>query len=86
MDGKRLLSLLQVLILVGCTFAVWQFSQDDDSTDNEDYLIEVVDSNGIFHSFNQPPTRVAITNTYAGTVMRMLNVSSEVIVGVSGDF
>ena len=87
MDAKRFLSLLQVFVLVGCTVAVWQFSQEGDQSDNgEDYSIEVVDSNGIFHSFNQPPSRVAITNTYAGTVMRMLNVSSEVIVGVSGDF
>ena len=34
----------------------------------------------------ESPTRVAITNTYAATVIRMLDVESDVIVGISGDF
>lgn len=83
--AKRFLSILQVLILIGCTVGAWHFSQSHSPVD-PDYSIEVIDSNGVRHTFVDSPSRVAITNTYAGTVMRMLNVSADVIVGASGDF
>ena len=45
-----------------------------------------IDSNGIVHSFSESPSRIALTNTYAASVMRMLDVNLSVVVGVSGDF
>ena len=57
-----------------------------DSNENVDGGIGVTDSLGVYHYFEESPSRIAITNTYAASVMRMLNVNSSVIVGVSGDF
>jgi len=56
--------------------------QDDDELGE----IKITDSNDVTHFFEKSPERVAITNTYVATVMRMLDIDTSVIVGVSGDF
>tara|TARA_B100000459_G_C8593405_1_gene208756 strand:- start:372 stop:1469 length:1098 start_codon:yes stop_codon:yes gene_type:complete len=86
MDRNKTISVLQVAILLICSFGVWQFSSQRDSDEDSASTIEVEDSNGVVHKFDSYPQRVAITNTYAGTVMRMLEIDESVIVGVSGDF
>ena len=65
---------------------MYHFSSQEESNVDENLPIQVIDSNGIQHSFSESPTRVAITNTYAASVMRMLDINSSVVVGVSGDF
>ena len=65
---------------------MYHFSAQEESNVDENLPIQVIDSNGIQHSFSESPTRVAITNTYAASVMRMLDINSSVVVGVSGDF
>ena len=82
---KSSIALIQVAIIVIFSLGAYQFTNDG-ALESAEYNIEVTDSNGVEHKFSSPPERVAITNTYAATVMRMLNVDSEIIVGVSGDF
>jgi len=82
---KNSIALLQVVIIVIFSLGAYQFTEDG-SVGTTEHTIEVVDSNGVNHKFASSPDRVAITNTYAATVMRMLNVDTEIIVGVSGDF
>ena len=63
-----------------------QSAKENMDNENIEKNIIVTDSNGIEHYFAESPSRIAITNTYAASVMRMLNVNSSVVVGVSGDF
>lgn len=63
-----------------------QSTNENSETGNLYQNIVVTDSNGHEHYFNTAPSRIAITNTYAASVMRMLNVNLSVIVGISGDF
>ena len=86
MNRDKIISMIQVTILLICSFGVWQFSSQRDTQEDRASAIEVEDSNGVVHKFDFHPQRVAITNTYAGTVMRMLEIDESVIVGVSGDF
>ncbi|MAE78184.1 MAG: hypothetical protein CL967_00180 [Euryarchaeota archaeon] len=86
MNRNKIISVIQVTILLICSFGVWQFSSQRDALEDRASAIEVEDSNGVVHKFDSHPQRVAITNTYAGTVMRMLEIDESVIVGVSGDF
>lgn len=83
--SDKSVAIFQVVLVVFCSLGVWYYS---DNINQEDSIgeIQVTDSNGVLHSFEEQPTRVAITNTYAASVMRMLGVDSSVIVGVSGDF
>tara|TARA_B100000945_G_scaffold134815_1_gene107611 strand:+ start:1229 stop:2314 length:1086 start_codon:yes stop_codon:yes gene_type:complete len=84
MKSKALISIFQATIIVLCGIGIYNFVVQSDSDDSGDIMI--TDSNEINHYFDEPPKRVAITNTYAGTVMRMLDIDESVIVGVSGDF
>ncbi len=86
MTNDRSVALFQVILILVCSIGVYHFSSQDDSNTDEELSIQVIDSNGVQHSFSESPTRVAITNTYAASVMRMLDVNSSVVVGVSGDF
>ena len=82
---KYSIALIQIAIIVTFSLGAYQFTEDG-TMETAEFNIEVTDSNGVNHKFSGSPDRVAITNTYAATVMRMLNVDSEIIVGVSGDF
>ena len=86
MFNNRNIAIFQVLLVCFCSIGVWQYSLQDDSVTPSDSNIQVVDSNGVIHNFESSPERVAMTNTYAATVMRMLDVNSSVVAGVSGDF
>ena len=85
MISDRPLAIFQAVLIIACCFGVYHFSTDQSNVD-DDLPIQVTDSNGVTHNFASSPERVAITNTYAASVMRMLDVNSSVIVGVSGDF
>ena len=85
MTSDRPLAIFQAVLIIACCFGVYHFSTDQSNVD-DDLPIQVTDSNGVTHNFASSPERVAITNTYAASVMRMLDVNSSVIVGVSGDF
>jgi len=84
MRSKALISIFQATIIVLCGIGIYNFVVQSDSDDSGEIMI--TDSSGADHYFDEPPKRVAITNTYAGTVMRMLDIDESVIVGVSGDF
>ena len=84
MKGREL-AIFQVILIVIGSIGIWQYSIQDDS-ENENGSLVVTDSNGVEHRFDESPSRVAITNTYAASVMRMLEVDLEVVVGISGDF
>ena len=86
MSSGRSIAIFQVILIFVCSIGVYHFSSQDESNVDENLPIQVIDSNGIQHSFSESPTRVAITNTYAASVMRMLDINSSVVVGVSGDF
>ena len=86
LSNDRSVAIFQVILITVCSIGVYHFSSQDEANIDENLSIQVIDSNGIQHSFSESPTRVAITNTYAASVMRMLDINSSVVVGVSGDF
>ena len=86
MNYGRIIAFFQVIVIIVCSIGVYHFTSHDETNIDENLTIQVVDSNGVQHSFSESPTRVAITNTYAASAMRMLDVNSSVVVGVSGDF
>lgn len=85
MNKQTFVALLQVLFIVLASWKLYDFAQSDHFTD-VDGEKSVVDSNGVTFTFDEAPQRVALTNTYAATVMKMLDVDPDVVVGVSGDF
>ncbi len=85
MSKRTILSVFQILLIVICSIGVWQYTNPDDIL-SDSGAIRVVDSNNETHYFDDFPSRVVITNTYAATVMRMLDIDHSVLVGVSGDF
>lgn len=80
------LAIFQVVLVLVCSLGVYQASIKDSISSTNNGNIIVTDSNGIEHHFDETPSRVAITNTYAASVMRMLEVDLERVVGISGDF
>jgi iron complex transport system substrate-binding protein len=80
------LAIFQVVLVLVCSLGVYQASIQDSISSTNNGNIIVTDSNGIEHHFDETPSRVAITNTYAASVMRMLEVDLERVVGISGDF
>ena len=84
MKYKSIISIFQAVIIILCGIGVYVYIVKEESSESGE--IKVTDSNGVVHYFDEQPTRVALTNTYAATVMRMLEIDEEVIVGVSGDF
>jgi iron complex transport system substrate-binding protein len=85
MKSKALISIFQASIIVLCGIGIYNFVIQE-KTDSGSGDIKIIDSNEVEHYFEEPPERVALTNTYAATVMRMLGISEDRIVGVSGDF
>jgi len=84
MGSNALISIFQATIILFCCLGVYQIVvKDNDEVSGE---ILVTDSSGEEHSFHETPKRVAIANTYAATVMRMLDIDESYVVGVSGDF
>ena len=85
MIGKKLVA-IQLLVLLILSVIAFNVAQNISSEEDEDGVIKVRDSNQKVHYFDQPPNRVALTNSYAATVMRMLDINLSVVVGMSGDF
>ena len=85
MNNKKGLAGFQTIVILICAFGAWQIV-DSGESDQIQAVIAVTDSNEVTHNFDKEPDRVAITNTYAASVMRMLDINTDVIVGVSGDF
>ncbi|MAK77822.1 MAG: hypothetical protein CL992_00870 [Euryarchaeota archaeon] len=83
---SRNVAILQAFIIIACGIGVWKFTTGDEIAPLDQGLIQVTDSNGAIHYFDESPSRVVIANTYAGSVLRMLDVNLSVVVGVSGDF
>lgn len=85
MRKRTSMAIFQVGLILVCAFGAWQISESM-SSDEESGSFSVTDSNQRIHYFDEEPNRIAIANTYAASVMRMLGVDLEIIVGVSGDF
>ena len=85
MNKQHLVAVFQVLFILFAGWQLYDFAQSDLLTIEEGEQ-RVVDSNGVDYAFDSSPQRVALTNTYAATVLKMLDVDPEVVVGVSGDF
>ncbi|DAC24975.1 MAG TPA: ABC transporter substrate-binding protein [Candidatus Poseidoniales archaeon] len=85
MVQRTRLAFFQAGLIIICAFGAWQIS-DNLSTDEGEGSFSIIDSNEKVHHFDEEPSRVAITNTYAASVMKMLGIDMNVVVGVSGDF
>ncbi len=85
MSNAKKIMTFQIIILLISSYGVWHYTNQSDNSDAEEGTIMVTDSNNIKHSFQETPTRVVLTNSYAATVMRMLEINLSVVVGVSGD-
>ena len=85
MESKALIGIFQAVVILLCGIGIYNFVINDE-LDSGSGEIKITDSNEVDHYFEEPPERVALTNTYAATVMRMLDISEDKIVGVSGDF
>ncbi len=84
MSGSRKIIAFQIILLLISSYGVWHYTNSNES-DDQDGPILVVDSNNIEHYFQEQPSRVVLTNSYAATVMRMLDIDLSVVVGISGD-
>jgi len=80
------LAVFQVILVLVCSLGVYQTSIQESESSAGTGDIVVIDSNDIEHHFDESPSRVALTNTYAASVMRMLDVDMGKVVGISGDF
>ncbi len=80
------LAVFQVILVLVCSLGVYQTSIQESESSTGTGDIVVIDSNDIEHHFDESPSRVALTNTYAASVMRMLDVDMGKVVGISGDF
>ena len=85
MIERKNLAVFQVVVILFTVMAAWQVSERIEESSQSGSLV-VVDSNDRTHKFSSAPERVVLTNTYAASVMRMLDIDNSVIVGVSGDF
>ena len=85
MIGRKNLAVFQVAVILVTVMAAWQVSDRIEKSSQSGSLV-VMDSNDRTHKFSSAPERVVLTNTYAASVMRMLDIDNSVIVGVSGDF
>jgi len=85
MERRQVVALLQVVFILVAGWGLYDFSQSNEAETSVGEK-KVIDSNGVEYSFDEAPKRIAITNTYAATVLKMLNVDPSVVVGVSGDF
>ena len=85
MVQRTRLAFFQAGLIIICAFGAWQIS-DNLSTGEGAGSFSIIDSNEKVHHFDEEPSRVAITNTYAASVMKMLGIDMNVVVGVSGDF
>ena len=85
MIERKNLAVFQVAVILVTVMAAWQVSERIEESSQSGSLV-VVDSNDRTHKFSSAPERVVLTNTYAASVMRMLDIDNSVIVGVSGDF
>ena len=72
--SEKNIAFFQVLLVILCSAGVWLYTDSVDSRDKEG-IIQVIDSNGVVHNFDESPSRIAITNTYAASVMRMLDIN-----------
>ena len=79
------MAVFQVVIVLVTVVGAWQASDIIEDSSQTGTLV-VTDSNDRLHRFSDKPERVVLTNTYAASVMRMLDIDNSVIVGVSGDF
>ena len=84
-NDKKIIA-IQLVILMVLGFGAYKIADSNTSSLQTDGAIQVTDSNDVVHYFDEAPKRVAITNTYAATIMRMLEVDLSVIAGMSGDF
>lgn len=85
MERRQVVALLQVVFILVAGWGLYDFVQSNDAAASDGEL-KVVDSNGVEYAFDEPPKRIALTNTYAASVLKMLDVDPSVVVGVSGDF
>ena len=86
MDEGRKLIAIQIIVLLFIGIIGFKINAADNSNLQNEGDIRVTDSNGVTHFFDEPPSSVVVANTYAATVMRMLEIDFSVISGVSGDF
>ena len=73
MSNGHFIAIVQATLIVLCTIGVWHYSTSDDESQHSGNLV-VVDSNDIEHRFEESPSRVVITNTYAGTVLSLIHI------------
>ncbi len=85
MTRRSNLALFQVAVVTLAVLTAWQVSDRVEESSQTGSIV-VTDSNDVMHSFTGAPERVVLTNTYAASVMRMLDIDNSAIVGVSGDF
>ena len=75
MISERKMIALQLVILIMLGFFAYNISEINSSELDDNGRIKVTDSNGVTHYFESTPKSVAITNTYAATIMRMLEIN-----------
>ena len=85
MSARTKLAFFQTGLILLCAIGAWQIS-DSISSEEDSGSFSVTDSNERTHYFDDAPSRIAIANTYAASVMKMLGIDMGVVVGVSGDF
>ena len=70
MERRQVVALLQVVFILVAGWGLYDFVQSNDAAASDGEL-KVVDSNGVEYAFDEPPKRIALTNTYAASVLKL---------------
>ena len=84
-DPKKVLGSVQLVAVLVLAYAMIHVVLNETEPGDEEG-IAVIDTSGEAFTFDAPPDRIVVSNTYAATAMRMLDADMESVVGVSGDF
>ena len=84
-DPRKMLGSVQLVAILVLAYAMIHVVTNETELADEGG-IAVTDTSGEAFTFDAPPDRIVVSNTYAATAMRMLDADMESIVGVSGDF
>lgn len=84
-DPKKVLNSIQMVAILVLAYAMIHVIGDDAAPSDAGAIV-VTDTSGETFTFDAPPERIVVSNTYAATAMRMLDADMQSVVGVSGDF
>ncbi|DAC36744.1 MAG TPA: ABC transporter substrate-binding protein [Candidatus Poseidoniaceae archaeon] len=85
LEARKALTAVQIVVLLVLAYAMVNIVNDARQPEGEG-VITVTDTTGAVHTFDAPPERIVVSNTFGATAMKMLDADMSSVVGISGDF